>query len=140
MHIRPGITPSECCRGTSLEYRRRQYRNDAESVLEALRAQGGHYVLETVSSEGDREYEEIASVRTMLPWPEDLQPLIETGAHPDTRIIAFIVAEAGYYLNTEHKLKIDNPDIQVDLRRVTKPCMAPSVKSLSNAWRLMPIL
>lgn len=91
-------------------------RNDAESILEALRAQGGRYVLETVSPEGEREYEEIASVRTLLPWQEDLQPLIVTGAHPDTRIIAFTVTEAGYYLNTEHKLKIDHPEIQVDLR------------------------
>ena len=38
-------------------------RNDAEHVVQALAEQRGRYVLETVSPEGEREYEEIASIQ-----------------------------------------------------------------------------
>ena len=43
-------------------------RNDAEHVVQALAAQKGRYVLETVSPEGERDYEEIASIQTLIPW------------------------------------------------------------------------
>ena len=56
-------------------------RNDAEQVVQALAAQGGRYVLETVSPEGEREYEEITSIQKLLPWQAGLQPLINEGAN-----------------------------------------------------------
>ena len=90
-------------------------RNDAEQVVSALIAQNGRYVLETVSPQGERDYEEITSIKTLLPWQEDLQPLINTGADTTTKVIAFTVTESGYYLNTAHKLEVNNPDIQSDL-------------------------
>gem|GEM_PF-2223905 len=78
-------------------------RNDAEHVVQALAAQKGRYVLETVSPEGERDYEEIASIQTLIPWQADLQPLIAEGANPQTRVIAFTVTEGGYYLDTSHR-------------------------------------
>lgn len=68
-------------------------RNDAEQVVRALAAQGGRYVLETVSPEGEREYEEITSIQKLLPWQAGLQPLINEGANPQTKVIAFTVTE-----------------------------------------------
>ena len=91
-------------------------RNDAEQVVQALAAQGGRYVLETVSPEGEREYEEIASIQKLLPWQNGLQPLIDEGANPQTKVIAFTVTEGGYYLNTRHQLETSNPDLQADLQ------------------------
>lgn len=70
-------------------------RNDAEQVVQALAAQGGRYVLETVSPEGEREYEEITSIQKLLPWQAGLQPLINEGASPQTKVIAFTVTEGG---------------------------------------------
>lgn len=70
-------------------------RNDAEQVLQALAAQGGRYVLETVSPEGEREYEEITAIQKLLPWQAGLQPLINEGANPQTKVIAFTVTEGG---------------------------------------------
>ena len=83
-------------------------RNDAEQVVQALAAQGGRYVLETVSPEGEREYEEITSIQKLLPWQAGLQPLINEGANPQTKVIAFTVTEGGYYLNTRHQLETSN--------------------------------
>ena len=90
-------------------------RNDAEHVVQALAAQNGRYVLETVSPEGEREYEEITSIQKLLPWQADLQPLIAEGARAQTKVIAFPVTEGGYYLNTSHKLEVNNPDLASDL-------------------------
>ncbi|NDO83234.1 D-arabinitol 4-dehydrogenase [Citrobacter sp. NCU1] len=91
-------------------------RNDAEHVIQALEAQNGRYVLETVSPDGIREYEEITSIQKLLPWQEGLQPLIDEGANPNTKVIAFTVTVGGYYLNTSHKLDVSNPDLSSDLQ------------------------
>lgn len=90
-------------------------RNDAEHIVAALSAQRGRYVLETVSPEGERAYEEITSIQKLLPWQADLQPLISEGAKPETKVIAFTVTEGGYYLNTAHKLEVGNADLACDL-------------------------
>ncbi|CAH0527396.1 Polyol:NADP oxidoreductase [Allocatenococcus thiocycli] len=90
-------------------------RNDAESTVETLRAQNGEYVLETVSPAGEREYEVIKSIQTLLPWQEDLAPLIEEGAKAQTKVIAFTVTEGGYYLKTDHSLDVDNAVLKADL-------------------------
>lgn len=91
-------------------------RDDAEQVVQALAAQGGRYVLETVSPEGEREYEEITSIQKLLPWQKGLQPLIDEGANPQTKVIAFTITEGGYYLNTSHRLETSNPDLVADLQ------------------------
>ncbi|GEC66551.1 D-arabinitol 4-dehydrogenase [Raoultella terrigena] len=91
-------------------------RDDAEQVVQALAAQGGRYVLETVSPEGEREYEEITSIQKLLAWQKGLQPLIDEGANPQTKVIAFTVTEGGYYLNTGHRLETSNPDLLADLQ------------------------
>lgn len=91
-------------------------RNDAEHVVAALTAQKGRYVLETVSPEGERAYEEITSIQKLLPWQADLQPLISEGAKPETKVIAFTVTEGGYYLNTSHRLEVANGDLACDLK------------------------
>ncbi|MGX5147064.1 mannitol dehydrogenase family protein, partial [Enterobacter hormaechei] len=91
-------------------------RNDAEHVVQALAAQKGRYVLETVSPEGERDYEEIASIQTLIPWQADLQPLIAEGANPQTRVIAFTVTEGGYYLDTSHRLDVANADLASDIK------------------------
>ncbi|MEW5560494.1 D-arabinitol 4-dehydrogenase [Enterobacter asburiae] len=91
-------------------------RNDAEHVVAALTAQKGRYMLETVSPEGERTYEEITSIQKLLPWQADLQPLISEGAKPETKVIAFTVTEGGYYLNTSHRLEVENVDLACDLK------------------------
>ena len=90
-------------------------RNDAEHVVQALAAQNGRYVLETVSPEGESEYEEITSIQNLIPWQADLQPLIAEGANPQTKVIAFTVTEGGYYLDTQHKLEVANADLASDI-------------------------
>lgn len=42
-------------------------RDDAVPLLNALAAQNGEYTLETVTPEGERQYEKITSIKTLVP-------------------------------------------------------------------------
>ena len=90
-------------------------RNDANALLDNLAKQHGEYTLETVSPEGERHYEKITSVRKILHWDENLSQLVEQGRDKATRVIAFTVTEAGYYLTPQHELDGQQPDIKADL-------------------------
>jgi D-arabinitol 4-dehydrogenase len=90
-------------------------RNDAEKVANAIKMQGGRYMLETISPKGECHYEEITSIQKILPWQQDLKPLIDEGAQGSTKVIGFTVTEGGYYLDTSHKLDVKNAMIAADL-------------------------
>lgn len=89
--------------------------NDSEHTIEALTAQNGEYVLETVSPQGERAYEVIKSIKKLIPWQADLLPLIDEGAQEQTKVIAFTVTEAGYYLDSHFKLVQNDPALKADL-------------------------
>ena len=90
-------------------------RADMNPVLDALAAQQGVYTLETVTPHGERQYETIRSITRVLPWSADLAGLIDAGADPACRIIAFTVTEGGYYLDEHDRLDTANPDLAADL-------------------------
>ncbi|HAU8263376.1 TPA: mannitol dehydrogenase family protein [Kluyvera intermedia] len=90
-------------------------RDDASVLLGHLAAQNGEYVLETVSPEGERQYETITSIRKVLPWDSEISALVKQGADAETRVIAFTVTESGYYLTPDHELDQQQADIQADL-------------------------
>lgn len=90
-------------------------RNDAGELLSQLAAQHGEYVLETVTPEGERAYEKISSIRKVLPWDKEITALVEEGAKASTRVIAFTVTEAGYYLTPQHELDVNQADVKADL-------------------------
>lgn len=108
-------------------------RNDAEHVVQALAEQRGRYVLETVSPEGEREYEEIASIQKLLPWQAGLQPLIDEGANPQTKVIAFTVTEGVITSIRSIAWKPATPICRPTCRGIAKPFMAPSPGFLKNA-------
>ena len=90
-------------------------RDDAGPLLDALQKQGGEYVLETVTPQGERAYETITSIRKVLPWDSEISALVAQGAAPETKVIAFTVTESGYYLTPEHELDLQQPDVKADL-------------------------
>jgi D-arabinitol 4-dehydrogenase len=90
-------------------------RSDMNAVLDALAAQDGVYTLETVTPQGQRAYETIRSIERVVPWTENLDALIEAGADPACKIIAFTVTEGGYYLDEHDRLDTANADLAADL-------------------------
>ncbi|WP_066150636.1 D-arabinitol 4-dehydrogenase [Hydrogenophaga pseudoflava] len=94
-------------------------RPDMAETIAALQAQGGRYTLETVTPQGQRSYTVIESIQRVIPYQDDLAPLIATGADPATRIISFTVTEAGYYLDANNQLDWATfPDLRADLEAV----------------------
>ncbi|SAK45705.1 D-arabinitol 4-dehydrogenase [Caballeronia fortuita] len=91
-------------------------RGDMNAVLDALAAQNGAYTLETVTPQGEREYETIRAIKKVVPWSADLAELIAVGADPKTKIVSFTVTEGGYYLDEHDKLDTANADLAADLR------------------------
>ena len=94
-------------------------RPDMAETINALQAQGGRYTLETVTPQGERSYTVIESIQRVIPYQDDLAPLIAAGADPATRIISFTVTEAGYYLDAQNQLDWATfPDLRADLDAV----------------------
>lgn len=90
-------------------------RPDMADTIAALQAQNGRYTLETVTPQGERRYTVIESIQRVIPWQDDLAPLIAAGADPATRIISFTVTEAGYYLDANNRLDWATfPDLRAD--------------------------
>ena len=90
-------------------------RADMAETIEALRAQGGAYTLETVTPAQERAYTWIESIKTVVPFEPSLAGLIELGANANTRIISFTVTEAGYYLDSSYQLDKGAPDVIADV-------------------------
>ena len=57
-------------------------RPDMLDTISALQAQGGAYTLETVTPQGERSYTRITSIQRVLPYQDDLAPLVAVGADP----------------------------------------------------------
>lgn len=94
-------------------------RPDMLDTIAALQAQGGAYTLETVTPQGERSYTRITSIQRVLPYQDDLAPLVAVAADPATRIISFTVTEAGYYLDAHNQLDWASfPDLRADLATV----------------------
>ena len=112
MHCASWATPEWSITGGNL-------RPDMLDTIAALQAQGGAYTLETITPQGERSYTRIESIQRVIPYQEDLAPLIAVGADPATRIISFTVTEAGYYLDANDQLDWSNyPDLRADLDAV----------------------
>ncbi|HGL6858565.1 TPA: mannitol dehydrogenase family protein, partial [Burkholderia multivorans] len=91
-------------------------RDDMRATMDALAAQHGVYTLETVTPQGEREYETIRAIARVLPWSIDLAALIDAGADPACRIVSFTVTEGGYYLDEHNRLDVANADLAADLQ------------------------
>ncbi len=90
-------------------------RPDMLEVIEALRRQRGAYTVETVTPAGERSYQKIEAIRTIVPYDPGLAGLIEIGAKPSTRIISFTVTEAGYYLDAKNHLDQSFGELAADI-------------------------
>ena len=110
-------------------------RPDMADTLAALAAQNGEYTLETVTPAGERGYERIRSIRKIVPYDPMLAGLIEVGADPATRIISFTVTEAGYYLDSHHRLVTGYPDVASDLAGTTRTTIYGALAAILDARR-----
>lgn len=90
-------------------------RDDLPEMMAALSRQGGQYTLETVSPQGQRQYQRVRSIREVVPFDASLKRIVQVGADARTRIISFTVTEAGYYLDAQGSLDANQRDLRAEL-------------------------
>ncbi len=110
-------------------------RPDMVETVAALQAQGGAYTLETVTPAGERHYEHITAIRKIIPYEPSLAGLIAVGADPATRIISFTVTEAGYYLDSHHRLDTRYADVASDLAGTTRTTIYGALAAILDERR-----
>ncbi|PUE12595.1 D-arabinitol 4-dehydrogenase [Limnohabitans sp. T6-20] len=94
-------------------------RPDMPDTIAALQAQGGAYTLETVTPQDEKTYTRVTSIQRVIPYQDDLAPLVAVGSDAATRIISFTVTEAGYYLDANNRLDWASfADLRADLDAV----------------------
>jgi len=90
-------------------------RPDMQSTIDALKEQNGEYTLETVNSAGERHYQTISAIKSIIDFDKQLKGLTEIAVNPNTRIISFTVTEAGYYLDEKDQLVESYADLSNDI-------------------------
>ena len=94
-------------------------RPDMQATIDALRAQNNEYTLETITSNGEHNYQTIKSIKTIIDWDNELEGLTVVAADATTKIISFTVTEAGYYLDENNHLDDSHADLRNDIEGKT---------------------
>ena len=110
-------------------------RPDMADTIAALQRQGGAYTLETVSPQGERKLERIASITEVIAYEPTLARVLELGADPATRIVSFTVTEAGYALDHAGELDLKHPEVVSDLAGTTKATIYGIATAILRARR-----
>ncbi|MDB5941707.1 MAG: D-arabinitol 4-dehydrogenase [Ramlibacter sp.] len=87
-----------------------------DAGVAAMVRSAGRYTLETVTPAGERSYQRISSIGTVVPWKSGLAELVALGSDASTRIVSFTVTEAGYSLDADDKLDLGTAEIAADLQ------------------------
>lgn len=92
-------------------------RNSAtQEMLQHLHQQQGRYTLESISPQGEFNYQTISAIKDIILWDEGIRSVIKCGAQASTKIISFTVTEGGYFLDDDGHLDITDKAIAADLR------------------------
>lgn len=121
---------------TSWEIAGGNIRPDMSELMQTLDAQKGVYTLETVNSQGEREYQTISSIKRIISWDSELSGLTAVALEPSTRIISFTVTEAGYYLDSKDQLDHSYADLVSDIQGETCCTLYGALARMLDARRL----
>ena len=90
-------------------------RPDMLETVAALQAQNGAYTLETISPEGEHQYQRIHAIKKVVAFEPGIAGLIALAAMAQTAVISFTVTEAGYYLDAANRLDLSFADLTADI-------------------------
>jgi len=83
--------------------------------FEHLMAQDGEYILKTISAAGKTEYDHIRSLIRQIDGSKTPQQVDDAMMDPSIQLVTSTVTEGGYYLDENHQLMLDHPEIKADL-------------------------
>ena len=90
-------------------------RTEDSDSFKLLKRLNGQYILKTVSSNGDKEYEEIKSILALHDWNDQNDEILNLFSSDGVQLITITVTESGYYCDNDNNLLINAKDIQNDI-------------------------
>ena len=72
-------------------------RSEDSDSFKLLKRLNGQYILKTVSSNGDKEYEEIKSILALHDWNDQNDEILNLFSSDGVQLITITVTESGYY-------------------------------------------
>ena len=90
-------------------------RSEQSASIKAQKNSNCHYVLKTVSSNGDKTYDEIKSILALYDWNDEENEILRLFSSNKVQLITITVTESGYYFENDYHLNLNEKDIQDDL-------------------------
>jgi len=87
-------------------------RNSESNNFKNLKDRNGKYILKTISTNGDEEYNEIHSIIDLYDWSKDSALAESIFNNEDIELVTMTVTESGYYILQNNKLNLDLPIVK----------------------------
>ena len=87
-------------------------RNSESNEFQHLKNREGKYVLKTVSTSGEKKYNEIHSILGLYDWSKNDKEAESIFSNSDLEIVTMTVTESGYYISENNKLNLDLPIVK----------------------------
>lgn len=103
-------------------------KNESEN-FQYLRDRDGKYILKTISTSGEKTYNEIHSIIELYDWNEDHKKAEEIFSNPDLEIVTMTVTESGYYISENNELNLKLSIVKNNIERKEKTILYSYLKS-----------
>ena len=77
-----------------------------------LKERDGKYILKTVSSKGEKKFNEIHSIIKLLDWNENTNETESVLSNADIEVVTITISESGYYISENNRLNLSLPIIK----------------------------
>jgi len=87
-------------------------RKSESDNFQSLINRKGKYILKTISTKGEKKYNEIHSITELYDWSKDSQKAESIFGNPNLEIVTMTVTETGYYISENNELNLDLPIVK----------------------------
>ena len=90
-------------------------RKSESEYFKLLGERKGKYILKTISTNGEENFEEIHSLINLFDWSSNQIDAENILSNPSIEIVTMTVTESGYYISENNELDLDNEKIKNNL-------------------------
>ena len=87
-------------------------RKSESEYFKLLGERKGKYILKTISTNGEENFEEIHSLINLFDWSSDQRDAENVLSNPSIEIVTMTVTESGYYISENNELDLHNEKIK----------------------------
>ena len=90
-------------------------RQNEKENLKNLKKRDGKYILKTISTDGQKKFNEIHSIIKLLDWNDNAEESESILTNPDIEILTMTVTESGYYIDSSNQLNTQNEIVKKNI-------------------------